>query len=63
MTASVKPAGKRSIQPRKLNRDPGKSALQEKIGENQGRTTERAAHKTQNRLKRVQPFKAGMASS
>ena len=62
MTVSGKaPAGKRAIQRRKLTR-PGKSAIMEKIGENQGRKTERSAHSKQDRLKRVQPFKAGMAS-
>ena len=57
MTAS----GKRSVQQRKLTR-PGKSAIMEKIGENQGRKTERSAHSKQDRLQRVKPFKAGMAS-
>lgn len=61
MTASAK-AGKRAVQPRKLHLEPGKSALQEKMGEDQGRATERSAHKKQTRLKRVKPFRAGMAS-
>lgn len=69
MTASAKVAakpgagGKRHIPRRKLNKPPGKSALQEKIGEAQGRKTERGAHATQDRLHRVKPFTAGMKGS
>ena len=65
MTASAKVAakpgtgGKRALARRKLTR-PGKSKLQEIIGENQGRKSERGGHATQDRLQRVKPFTAGM---
>lgn len=69
MTASARVAqkpgigGKRTIAQRKLNKDPGKSALQEKIGESRGRKSERGGHATQDRLKRVKPFRTGMAGA
>jgi hypothetical protein len=51
--------GKRTVAHRKLHLEPGHSALTEKIGENTGRKTERAATTTQYRLSRVKEFKAG----
>lgn len=53
-------AGSRSIRHRKLHLKPGHSALQETIGENTGRKTERGSTSTQYRLQRVRPFAVGM---
>lgn len=60
--AARKP-GKRAVPHRRLHLDPGHSALQEKIGENTGRKTQRAVNDTQHRTKNLRgvEFRTGTA--